>query len=472
MSSLHLRSILRLVFAGLVFASPIFIFIMIQMGGVTFPFWDNWEAVPFLVQYYDEGIWPTLKQIVTLPNQHCRPVTLRLVQLFNGVLTHWDIRSEYIYLYLALFGTFLVHCGIVRRLDGAKKGLSLPAWCLLSLVSILYFSPANHNNHWWSWMLQLNLYNFFSLAALALICFEPRSWRANWLALLFCWLSVYTLTNGLFLVLVVAGISQLASARPRRFSRMTFFWLVNIVAIYVTYFPVPEPGMAARPSLLKVLVFVLAYLGTPIATLVNFPYRNLFEPPLHIEFSAIVGAFLLMGFAHLLYRLRKELLAPRAPLLLMLGFAAFVLLSAGGTGWGRVTFDHYGVRNGGSSRYVMTSSYFLFGMLYFLFDRWKKRIGVELERSRPSRILRLGLGVFLVFMCLSVRTYARSVNLYLQARTHNALISRGFHPDGRNTDVDMFLYPNKERLIYMRNQLVRLRLGPYAYPRGAVSLLR
>ena len=87
----------------------VFIFLMIQMSAVTFPFMDHWEEVPFFVTYEEHGFWAAVREILTAPAIHARPVTIRLIFLINFIVTQWDLRSEYIYLYAALAATIYLH---------------------------------------------------------------------------------------------------------------------------------------------------------------------------------------------------------------------------------------------------------------------------------------------------------------------------------------------------------------------------
>ena len=442
---------------------PLFVFFMIQMGAVTFPFWDHWEQARFLITYYDHGLFAAVREVIGALSQHTRPITVRLIFLINGILTDWDIRSEYVYMYIVFACTLIAHYKLIRKLD--RQQSSLPGAILFSVISVIYFSPANHNNHWWSWMLQLNLNNLITLLAFMAISFHPRRALYNGIAAALCWLSIYTLTNGLFLILIIASISQLAGERPLKISKLTAFWVINIVMAYWAYFPIQEPGTSAHPNVLHVLYFSLAYLGNPIASLIHFSYQNLFEPHVNVLFSAICGVFLLGFFAILVFLYRKYFRRPTAHFLLLIGFGGFAILSALITGWARVDFDSYGVRNGNSSRYVITSSYLLFGILYFIFTERGRNTQVLYQKISRSTLLLLVGTCYLIFLGISINTYARSVKLYKQATDHNELISKGFSLDGSDTAYDKYLYPNQDQLKKFRSDLLRLSLGPYKYQR-------
>ena len=201
-------------------ACPIaFLFAMIQMSEITVPFWDHWEQADFISTYYDHGLWRAVWKVMVTLHQHARPVTVTLVFLLNGILTRWNIASEYVYMYAALGLTLCVHYRLIRKLARTSR-LAANEAALFSIIAIIFCSPANHNNHWWSFDLILNVSNLLSILILSLIVFNPRKWSTNVAAAALCWLSIYTLTNGLFLILVVAALSQLASIlEPLRLSK-------------------------------------------------------------------------------------------------------------------------------------------------------------------------------------------------------------------------------------------------------------
>ena len=225
-------------------------------------------------------------------------------------------------MYTVIGLTLLLYRRILRRLPGSAAHPILAA-ALLSVIAIVYCSPANHNNHWWSWMLQLNLNNLLSVLALSIMAFSPQRWTTNVVAAILCWLSIYTLTNGLFLIVVVAGLAQIGSARPWRFSARTGFWLLNILLVSWCYFPIPEPGMTARPALKDVLAFSLMYVGHPVAALLHFDFGNQFEPSPRLAPSLVCGAIVLFCYGVLLWTARREYRDPPVHVLILAGFGAY-----------------------------------------------------------------------------------------------------------------------------------------------------
>ena len=454
--------VLKWLFFGITACPVLFVFAMIQMSSVTAPFWDHWEQAQFIVAYYDKGLAAAVHDTLVSLSQHSRPVTTRLIYLANGILTGWDVRSEYVYIYAALAIGLFIHYRIIRR-NAQTRSVTTSEAALFSVISIVYLSPANHNNHWWSMMLQLDLNNVLSLGALSLVAFT-NAWRAQIAAAALCWLSVYTLTNGLFLILIVAAISRISEGAPFGVTKRTVFWLINIAAVYWSYFPIAEPGMLARPSLFSVLMFAMAYVGNPVRQLIQFSYENQFEPAPGMVLSITIGVVLVCIFLLLVITFRSCFRQPMPGFLILLGFGCFALASAFVTGWARVAFDQYGIRNGNSSRYVITGSALLFGIMHFCFAEWDQVRATVRLRGLSGRRTRIISGTaYCLLLAVAARSYAMSIPIYTASSAFNGMLWKGFVANAAVTDVDRFLYPNQERLAMLRRDLWRLKVGPYRH---------
>ena len=90
----------------LILFPAIFIFLAIQYSAITVPFWDHIELVKYISSYYDRSL--NLSDLWE-PHNHTRPLTYRLIFLINAIITDWDIRSEYIYIFLSIYGCFAIH---------------------------------------------------------------------------------------------------------------------------------------------------------------------------------------------------------------------------------------------------------------------------------------------------------------------------------------------------------------------------
>lgn len=270
LSEIVIRAVL---WAGIL-APAVFLFFAIQYSAITVPFWDHLELGRTIIQIHDTGFqWSYL----WAPHNQDRPLTYRAVLLLNAWFTDWDIRSEYIYLIASIFGAFLLQAFALRRVTASASRLLFPA--ALFVLAVLCFSPAGHNNHWWSMMISLDFANFFILAALIFVAFKPQSWRNTFLSAAACWLAAYSVSNGLVASVAAALVGQAGQTQPWRINRRSIFWVVNTVVLFIVYFQGFNAPITNQPSPWAWLEFVLVYLGTPIGALIQFPYRDTTDLP-------------------------------------------------------------------------------------------------------------------------------------------------------------------------------------------------
>lgn len=432
-------------------APPLFLFVSIQRSAITYPFWDHCE----MIHYFNDVRADRFKvQDLFKPHNHSRPATYRAVILANALLTDWDIRSEYVYLQASILIAFLIlAAALYRAVGGDRTRFAL----LLLPLSILSFSPVGQNNHWWSMMIQLDFTHMFIVAAFCLICAAPNRVSNNIFAAVLCWLATYTLTNGLIAFASILALVQLTSPRVWKPSRLSLFWLANIVVLLVVYLPgLPSEGSGARPGPLALAQFTFTYLGAPLSGLIRYPYQSQFDLPRRIALACATGAitFVISGF--LAYRSRRVLLDGYGGRLYVT-FTLFALGSAVLTAWGRAAFDDYGVANANGSRYAIFSAYLLYALIFLKADR-KELIDVPRDHElRWPRIVR-GVAYAAIIGC-SIKAYAQSVRVYESSYVFNKMLAQAFVGD--TSEHDKYIYPNPESAKYFKSSLKTLRYGPY-----------
>ena len=445
-------SVLRLMLYLLAAAPLLYVFVAIQYSAITVPFWDHTELIRWISSWYDgsfrfSSLWA--------PHNQTRPLVYRFVMLFNAILTEWDIRSEYIYMYLALYGTFACHVWALRRVTaGAIPNMVFPL--ALVLVSLVVFSPVGHNNHWWSMMFQLNAANLFIAFGLLMPFARPQRWSSHILAAVSCWLASYTLTNGIFAMLAIGLVFQLSATRVLHPSRWALYWGGNLLVLLACYLPgIPLSTSAAHPTLLQLVQFCLAYLGAPLGGLLWFPYQNMFDLPLPIAVSAVCGGLLLASCAVLCWHARARLREQHFAALILFGFAIFAIVSALATGWGRATFDEYGVSNANSSRYTIFGAYLMLGQLYYLVA------GFAHGWWNNARWRRSAATGAMAFVLLSMVSYGRAVKVYIDAHNFNRTLINAYPWGLQPTAQDKLIHPNPQAVYLLKRDLQRLELGPY-----------
>jgi hypothetical protein len=431
---------------------PVFLFSAVQHGALTHPFSDYCKLIP-LVERLQNG---TLAfSDLTAPLNQNRPATWRAVLLANAWLTGWDIRSEYVYLLAALAGAFTIQVRLLRRCCADRSPLE--RLVLVAILSIVSFSPAAHNNHWWSMLIQFDMGHLFVVTALALVSWNRHRWGDHALAALACWAATYTVTNGLVAFVSCTIVAQLFSPAPRRPNGLTLFWAANVALVLILYVPGLPSVERGVPSLDRWAAFTLAYLGSPIAGLLWFPFRSQFDLPTgaFTMSNAAAGFVLLVVLvvrASGILRARATGAAARA----FVAFSLFALGSAALTGLGRAEFGAAGVANANASRFVLFGSYGLYACLY---AAGINSSGLTSTRSRRHRVVP-AMGAVVLFVCAAV-TYARSWKVYDEARRFDRLLAIAYASPGSESPFDDLIYPVRDEVPAFKATLRKLRLGPY-----------
>ncbi len=466
-----------LILAIAVIAAPAaYLFVAVQHGAITRPYWDHVELVKFIGKAYDGTL-----QVSDLwaPHNHTRPLLYRAIYVANARLTDWDLRSEYAFLLASLYGAFAVHALALRRLTGGKFAAASVAG--LALVSVIFFSPVGHNNHWWSMMLQLDLANLLALIALWRIAAAPRAWSSHIVAALCCWGATYTLTNGIVALIACLMTTALAEAAPRhdraRWSLIpgprTLFWLANLLLLLALYAPgLPETGGTDRPGPIKLVWFILIYLGNPLANLIEFGFRDPWYPSAHANFAGICGVILLIVAALALWSRRRAALVNEPGPRHLIAFALYAGGSALLTAWGRAKFDEPGlpgILHAAASRYTITGSYLLYGLIAFAVYLGHRGSGplaplatarTTLQAITRSPIIRALLAI--AFLALATRTYIRGAEIYRFTHRVNQELAESYPVDLSNETGLWRIHPVPEVARSVRETLLKHRLGPYS----------
>jgi hypothetical protein len=455
-SSSYFHYLSRVLLGLLILLPATFFFLEVQHSEIIFPFWDHCEFISDFKKLHDR----TFKlHDLWAPHNHSRLLVSRAVTLANGLLTNWDIGSEYVYLEGSIILAFILQALYVRRLCGAW---SIRCLILVSLLSVFSFSPAGHNNHWWSFMLQLDLTHLLVIAGFLLLALRPRAWSSNLIAALVFWLAAYTLGNGL-VAMVAAAITVHLSRRPLlRLDRFVVFWLLNIISILFLYLPGLSETASSSQNIGKLLAFSAAYLGSPVASLFVFPYRNMFDvPPVTLR-NIIFGCGLLLTATTVLLVLRKKWASASPSMLLFTAFSIFAVGSAFLTALGRADFDALGIANANASRYTIFGTYLVYAILYALSDFRKTDLPERLQGPKTLLVCRSGaIVISAMLMCLAANSYSKSRVIYQEAHDFNQQLAGAFWGDYQKNEK--YVYPNADRLKVLVGELKRLSIGPYRF---------
>jgi glucan phosphoethanolaminetransferase (alkaline phosphatase superfamily) len=96
---------------------------------------DHMATAKQIVEYFDGTL--TFQSLIEPLNQ-ARPLFPRLTVIANAALTNWDIRSEYVYIYLTVYGTLAALLLTLWRISKEwPRLITLTAALCISIVSVI-----------------------------------------------------------------------------------------------------------------------------------------------------------------------------------------------------------------------------------------------------------------------------------------------------------------------------------------------
>jgi hypothetical protein len=427
---------------------PFYLFVMVQYGAREFPYWDHMATAKQIVEYFDGTL--TFHSLLEAQSQ-ARPLFPRLIFIANAALTKWDIRSEYVYIYLTVYGVLAALLAALRRISKDWPNLNVLTTALL--ISIIACSPVGAMNYYWSLMLLATLSYFCTIVAFLAVSENPFSWRANILAAALGWIAAYSISQGLLVFPVIFMIHQLIAARKFVLNRWSAFWLANLIVCYSLYFPglTTDVPLPPRPALLDFLGFVAVYIGNPLGSLLWFPHMGAILLRHTIIINGVCGALLLGLTGYTAWRAWPELSARRPEVLIFLALSVFAGACAMLTGLGRANGpEPIAVAN--SSRYSIFAACMLFGLIFYYAAKLARN---EIAFSFWKKAL---IGFFVI---ASVVSYFRGIEVYRLTHDDNEWLANVYGPDAEPTDLDRRAYPDASYFDPLRADLLRLGIGPY-----------
>jgi hypothetical protein len=424
---------------------PIYLFVMIQYSAVTVPFADHLETAKTIVKYFDGNL--TFRDLVGLHNQ-ARPLFPRLIFIGNAALTQWDIKSEFVYIYLTIYGTLAALLVALWRISGEWSKIATLTTALL--ISILACSPVGFNNHFFSLMLIETLSYFCAIGALLVVALNPLSRAANLSAAVLAWIAAFSISQGLLVYPAILVMHQLMAGRLKP-TRWSVFWLVNLVACYVTYFYIlGSIGGAPHPSISEFLAFIPIYVGNPLGTLLWF--SSSIYSTARTVINGICGALILGVIAVAAWRSWPEVHS-RPEARIFFSFVSFAGATAIVTAWGRASGPE-SISSANSSRYSIFAACFLFGLIFYYAAKLARK---EMAFSVWHRI------ALCLFLVSGTITNVRAVRTYTSYHGYYESLAEAYPPDGGPTDADIKAFPNLEYFRPIKADMLRLHIGPYRY---------
>lgn len=257
-----------------VLLSPLCALALFSIYGFDTPFQDGWEFVPVLKAWFEHS-WTTLfAELWTQHNEH-RLLVPRMVMLVLAVTTGWNLRYENIVTYLCAWMIFaLLVKWLYQDYAGTKRNFSPGITCL---VSLLVFSLTQWHMWLWGWMMQIEMNVLFCCIGFRAFSNLEERWKHFWVGCLAGLAAMFSFGTGLaffplvFLLFLLDG----AFNQARKKTMLATLVVVSVAAFgaYFWGFNLPEARQIDSASLISILrlpVYVLAYLGAPLA---SFDYR-------------------------------------------------------------------------------------------------------------------------------------------------------------------------------------------------------
>lgn len=340
---------------------PIFLLIpLLVQNAINLPFWDQWDTpVNALLKAADGTL--SFSDLIAQANES-RPLFPRLLFLGMAFMTGWDIRYEYLVIFLvACLISYQLYCLSSITIRGSKyKRLFL-----ILLANLLVFSPAQSDN--WLWGIQV--ITFIPIACITaglIISYSNFETKLKTLILVgLCTVSTYSYANGMLSWLIVFPSAFFISKLSRNRSPRTQWWLllggligcISNLVVYFHGYVRPSQSSSFSESLahpFDVLNFFLIFLGSPL---------NSHE--LELEPARTIGLVLVILFGGVLFYLmwhRKDRLLLRysTP---WVAIGVYSCVSGLITAVGRLSF---GLESALVSRYTTFSLYLVVSLIYLL----------------------------------------------------------------------------------------------------------
>lgn len=318
-------------------AAILFLLGMYLFYSLDFPYYDQWEFVPFLEKAYSRQL--TWQDFWAQHNEH-RLVFPRLLMLVLARLSHWNIYLELAANFVLAGLTWLVLCAQAKNNGrNMNEGSNVAVYLMFTLI---IFSLSQWQNWFFGWQLQ----EFMNVLAVVL-SLAALTWRAVpgvgvVAAAGFGIVASGSFANGILIWPVGLILLLLQRKDLGKFARYEILaWSaigIAVIAAYLRDYETPSyhpPLASALAQPLHCLLYVLAYLGQPVWNL---------DPIISIVMG-LVGLLLWSTSLTQLFlsRIPVRLLAP------WIGMALYAIATACLTALGRV--DN-GLDQAMSSRYV------------------------------------------------------------------------------------------------------------------------
>lgn len=407
----------------------------ISIYGFRFPYYDQWELVPLLVNQPQQPL--TFTELFAQHNEH-RPLFPRLIWLNLARLTNWDISYE---LALNIILGVLIFTILLFQLKKTAKALALHNFYLLTpLISMMIFSLSQWENWAWGWQISLLLSILSSVFGLFALTNFPSSIKWFIASLLMGIVAVFSFASGIsYLVTGLLVMAIYPRNKNHKLKIKLLIWITLGTILITLYFlnfhrPDHHPPYSSLQTAKDFLVYFLVYLGTPLAAFIG---------PL----ALILGISCLILALYLPITLVKFI--KFEALLPYISLSIFSIINALITGFGRVGF---GTIQALSSRYVSFSSLIWISnivLMYLLFLKLSKG-----KLTPPAIHIKkiVSFGLYLILFLSFTSSFAGLIQLKYR---HASLMSAQKKLSSQTYDQSLFLIYSDQKILLERIDLLK-----------------
>jgi hypothetical protein len=420
-------------------ASILFLLGMYLFFSIDYPYYDQWDFVPFLEKAYAGQL--TWADFWAQHNEH-RLVFPRLLMLVLARLSHWNIHLELAANFVLAGLTWLVLCAQAKTCGRQiHEGTNVAVYLMITLT---IFSLSQ----WQNWFLGWQLQEFMNVLAvvLTLVALTWGGLPGLGVAVAACFgvVASGSFANGILIWPIGVVLLLLQRKERGKFFRYELLGWIFVGAVvikaYLTDYTSPAyhpPLSSALAQPLHCLLYVLAYLGQPVWNL---------DPIISIVMG-VVGLLLWSTslVQLLLSRISVRVLAP------WIGMALYAIGTACITALGRV--DN-GLDQAMSSRYVTMANLLWIPVAIQFY--WVARLndGPLVRRSLSFKVSVLCV-LLVVASLIGAYRWAERYNAYSALREE---VLRGYELEG----LRMVYPPDPSVILERRMALHRLKLGIFA----------
>jgi hypothetical protein len=444
-------------FCAAALVAPVLMAIIIYRYGVNVPYWDEWDQLSVVTDYYDH----TLKasSLWEQQNEH-RPVTAKLISLAVARTTHLNLVAE---MYVG-FGFQCISLILIWRMLAAGLKDKAPALVapLTVAASLMLFWMVAHED--WIWGLASVQY-FLSVLWAVLAVWGLARWPGGWPGTLVIsaatTLGIFTTGHGFALIgvgiLGILGYGTLGDGPALKrvpWMQLLAFVLVSAICTVVYLKGYVSPGYSAisvaRLDPLEMARYFVTYIGSPF-WIRTAAYRSC------MLFGSVGVLTMAAASWYIIRRARGWTLAALPWMLL----ACYTLVNAAVTAFARI---NYGVEQATASRYRPVAILFWISLTTLLsMAAW------ELRPRFDRRVVATVVGAAIIlFMTGYWSLYYRSFGALTR---HSEAVGAGL-PSVLNydhaSDNDLAMYhPLPSTVRALSRKLDQYHLGPFA--RGSQS---